>query len=348
MSATRMISVLVLCALSASLGAQNSIVNNVPAVIGFVDLSTNGGTQLTGVGPDSEHNIVTTIGNPLCPAGNVRISNNGVVIPGITAGEIGGGNVAFPTSFPFFLPLSIPALPAILVYWDDLHTPTGITFIPFAQIWWKEDAVVLYIMWKGEYHFGGLANGQTITFELQVFGSPGFEKPWIQMLYPDTTFGGTMAANNHGLSATVGYLGGGGFQNVAGWSFNTASVPDGTVLSIRPHMSLTQSSPSGPGSIRLNVNLGPPNSPYFLALTGFAGAFPNGWLYGLDIPFVELMGQLEAGFPFNGTLDTFGNLVVGPFVGLPSGLTLYSIAFAGLPGTIGPVMRSQAVAHTIP
>ena len=346
MSATRMISVLVLCALSASLGAQNTIVNNVLPVIGFVDLSTNGGTQITSVAPDSEHNIVTTIGNPLCPAGNVRISNNGVVIPGITAGDIGGTNSAFPTFFPFIT--SFPGLPAILVYWDALTTPTGITFVPFAQIWWKEDDGVLYIMWKGEYHLGGIGTGLTITFELQVFGSPGFEKPWIQMLYPDTTFGGSQAANNHGASATVGYLGGGGFQNIAAWSFNTASVPDGTVLSIFPHMSLAMSSPLGPGSIRFNINLAPPNGPYFLALTGFAGAFPNGWLYGLDIPFGELMGQLQAGFPFNGTIDNFGTLTIGPFVGLPSGLTLYSIAFAGLTGGIGPVMRSQAIAHTIP
>src|SRR5262245_26257005 len=77
MFATRSIAALALCALA---GAQG-ITNVVPAVVGFVDLSTNGGTPvIPPPSDDSEHNIVTTIGNPLFPAGSVRIGNNGVVI----------------------------------------------------------------------------------------------------------------------------------------------------------------------------------------------------------------------------------------------------------------------------
>ena len=345
MFSTRILAVLVLCALSALLGAQTSIVNNKPAVIGFVELSTTGGTQMTGVQNDSEHNIVTTIGNPLFPAGNVRIGNNGVAIAGITGGEIGAGNVQLPATGPFFLPTGIPGLPAICAYWDDLNSPPGpILTTPKAQIWWKEDPGVLTIMWKGEYHFNDLTPGQTITFEIQVFASPAFGQPWIQMLYPDSTFGGSMAANDHGLSASIGYLNSAG--GPAPWSFNTASVPDGTVLSITPTMSLTPSSPSGPGSIRLDIGSVIPNAPYFLAVTTFAGAYPNGWLYGLDIPFPELLGELTAGLPFN-VVAPSGFVSIGPFTGVPSGLTIYAIAFGSLPGG-GPTLRTQAISYVIP
>jgi hypothetical protein len=346
MLSTRILAALVLCALSALLGAQTIIVNDKPAVIGFVDLSMNGGTQIASVQNDSEHNIVTTNGNPLFPAGNVRIGNNGVAIAGITAGEIGFGNVQLPNTGPFFLPAGIPGLPAICAFWDDLHTPSGITFpfAPAAQIWWKDDAGVLTIMWKGEYHFNNVTPGQTITFEIQVFASPAFGQPWIQMLYPDTTFGGTMAANDHGLSASVGYLNPAG--GPAPWSFNTASVPDGTVLSITPTMLLTPSSPSGTGSIRLDISSVITNGQYFLAATTFAGAYPNGWLYGVDIPILELLSELSAGFPFNGTLGS-GFVSIGPFTGAPSGLTVYAIAFGSLPGS-GPTLRTQAISYVIP
>jgi hypothetical protein len=167
--------------------------------------------------------------------------------------------------------------------------------------------------------------------------------PWIQLLYPDTTFGGSMAANDHGLSASVGYLGLGAFP----WSFNTASVPQGTVLSITPPMVLTPSSPSGPGSLSLAIGSRLNSGSYFLAATTFAGAFPNGWLYGLDIPFPELFSELSAGAPFNAALNSSGALIIGPFTGLPSGLTIYTMAFGSLPGS-GPTQRTAPVSYVIP
>src|SRR5688572_33193962 len=115
---TNSITVLAVLALSTASGAQ-VITNAMPAVIGFVDLSTNGGTPVFPLpSDDSEHNFVTTIGNPMFPAGNVRIGNNGVAIAGATIGEIGfSNNQILPTGVPAGFPTGNAI---ICVYWDDL------------------------------------------------------------------------------------------------------------------------------------------------------------------------------------------------------------------------------------
>src|SRR4029079_19509472 len=84
------------------------------------------------------------------------------------------------------------------------------------------------------------------------------------------------------------------------------------------------SSPFGPGSIQYNVCNGTPTGNYQLCLTLNAGAFPNGWLFGIDIGLLELQGELGAPI-FYGVLNGSGAAQVGPFGGLPSGLTLYSV-----------------------
>jgi hypothetical protein len=359
MASTRFVAL----ALAVTLSAQAQIATQpipapimssiAPPVIGFVDLSVNGGTQITGVGDDTVHAIVTTVGNGMFPAGNVLIGNNGVACAGISSGAIGYTNAAIllayiPNLIPAqsWVPTGLPQNLAsgILAFWDDLH-PGGA-----GSIWWKEQGGVLYIMWKDEFHFGAITGGQTITFEIQVFSDPDFGAPWIQIVYPDTVFGGTAAANDGGASATVGLVHQGG--TIAGngqWGFNTASVPSGTVLSFRPSTVIAGSSPLGPGSIQLTLRRGPPSGSYFLAATTFAGAFPNGWLYGLDIPFPELMSELSAGAPFSGPINlTPGTAVVGPFSGLPSGLTVHAIAFGTNPGASGPAVVTAPIAYTIP
>jgi hypothetical protein len=337
-----------LLALAAAVNAQG-ITSSVPAVVGFVDLSTNGGTPVTPPPTDdSEHNIVTTIGNPLFPAGNVRIGNNGVAIAGITTGEIDFvNNPILPTGVPAGLPTGNGI---ICAFWDDLFAlpPAPPPASPATSIWWKEGSGVLSIMWKNEYHIDFQAFGQTITFEIQVFSAPTSGAPSIQILYPDTTFGGSTITN--GSSATVGYFNG---TNPFGinlpWSFNAASVPDGTVLSIfPPDLGLSLTSPAGPGSIRLDIAFGPADGTYFLAATTAGGAYPNGWFFGLDISYAELASELAFGFPFTGPLDSSGMSTLGPFSGLPSGLTVYAVALAFPPGGPVPTGISQAISHAVP
>jgi hypothetical protein len=336
---------LVVCAL-ATIGVAQ-ITNTVPAVIGFVDLSTFPfGLSVPGtLGNDTEHNVVTTIGNPLFPSGNVRIGNNGVAVSGITTGEIDPLNIPIPLSG---VPSGIPTGNGIIcAFWDDLYPLATLT--P-TSIWWKEEAGVLYIMWKNEYHQSGPSSFSCCaTFEIQVFSAPGPGNPWIQLLYPSAFRGSSASPFFNGASATVGYVAG---TNTLGintqWSFDTASIPNGAVLSIYPPgMHLTASSPLGPGSLELDIIEGPANGTYFFAATVVPGTFPNGWLFGLDISYSELAAELAAGFPFTGPLDGAGGFSLGPFQGLPP-ITLYAIAFGFSAGSAVPIVHTSAISYSIP
>src|SRR5262245_21165392 len=230
------------CLLAAVAGAQ-TFSNSYPGA--FVDLSTSGGTAIAGVGDDTLHNFVTTLGNPMFPAGNTRVCNNGVAMSGTTTGSVGFTNYTIPASgVP--VGMSLPYTTALCPFWDDLY-PTAPP--SSATIYYQETAGVLYIMWKNEFAFGYVVGTQQITFEIQVFSSPAPGTPWIQFFYPDSTFGGTSAFGDAGGSATIGYVSGtGGFGQNTLHSFDTAaSVPDGTVLSIFPPFLLTATSPGGSG-----------------------------------------------------------------------------------------------------
>ena len=62
------------------------------------------------------------------------------------------------------------------------------------------------------------------------------------------------------------------------------------------------------------------------AITLAPGAFPNGWLFGVDISIPELLTELNAGLPFIGTLDGSGSFLLPPVVlGLPFPITAYYV-----------------------
>jgi hypothetical protein len=91
---------------------------------------------------------------------------------------------------------------------------------------------------------------------------------------------------------------------------------------------------------------GSPGIPYQLIATLNAGSYPNGWLYGIDITWPELVSELGV-YPFYGILGTTGAATVGPFFGLPSGLTLYSVALNIPPGSV-PTNHSLLATYTTP
>ncbi len=85
--------------------------------------------------------------------------------------------------------------------------------------------------------------------------------------------------------------------------------------------------PNVPASTITVANVaGPPSAVVVNAVTFNIGAWPNGWLYGVDVPFGELLGLMAVGAPFLVTLSpsgaastTFTNV---PF---PFGLNLYAV-----------------------
>src|SRR5262249_46681970 len=107
---------------------------------------------------------------------------------------------------------------------------------------------------------------------------------------------------------------------------------------------------SGPGTLGYTVNYGPLNGTAFTAVTTIAGAFPNGWLHGVDMPINDLLSQWAQGFPFVLPLGAPCNsATAGPFAGLPPGLTAYAVSI-GLPagGALIPTGFSNPVTATVP
>jgi hypothetical protein len=356
MSAVRIVaaSLLLVCALSSTASAQQ-FTTAIPGT--FIDLSTSGGTAITGVTDDSTHAIITTVANGFFSAGTVTVGNNGACTS-MAAGAVPFTNNTIPAA---------PANPAgigtgagiLMPFWDDLYPQAGAAN---TTIWWQEVSGVLYIMWKDDNHFAdtsGPGPGPGITFEIQVFnGASGPCTPYVQFLYADTNFSAGFALNDNGLSATVGYAHGtlAGVNNSL-WGYLTSSVSAGMVLSLIEGsgggFTLTPTSPFGPGSLQLDFANGFPcaGGTYIMAVTLSAGSYPSGWLYGVDIPYAELVSEYNTGYPFVGPLAITGTAQIGPFGGgaLPSGLTFYAVGL-GIPynNNGSPTIHTAALSYTIP
>jgi len=330
-----LISAFAVCFIVAAASAQVTVA---PGSGTFIDISTSG-TALLGAGDDSAHGFTSTIGNDLLPAGPIVVTSNGYIVAGALPGSSIFSNSAI-TATSNGTQFGYAATNKVLCpFWDDLYASGA----PNATLYWQEIAGMLIIQWQnvGAYPTSSAAGGPGATFQVQVIGGGCGQ---INMIYPDATFGGAQAANDNGASATVGYVGGAGANGQ--YSFDTAgSIPDGTSLTVKA-FAQAWSSPLGIGSIQYNVCNGAPTGNYQLCLTLNAGAFPNGWLYGIDIGLTELQGELGAPI-FYGTLNGSGAAQVGPFGGLPSGLTLYSVTFNIPVGSV-PTVHTSPAAYTIP
>ena len=340
MLSVRTLSVLAIGLLAVAANAQVTVG---PGTATFVDISTTG-TAITGAGDDSAHGFTSTVGNVLFPAGSVVVTSNGTLISGATPGSsIYFNSPITPTSDGTQFGYGA-ANPVICPFWDDLYASGN----PGGTLYWQEISGVLYVQWQNIGHYPTAA-GPGITFQVQIVNGPPCALGTINMVYPDATFGGAQAANDTGASATVGYVAGGGAN--AQYSFDTpGSIPDGTSLVVSGYgpFTLTFSSPNGPGSIQVNICGGSPNGAYQIFASLVAGAFPNGWLHGLDISFQDVQNQINAA-PFFGGLDSNGAAQIGPTGAgsLPSGLTIYSLVFNIPPSSI-PTIHTAVQAYTIP
>jgi hypothetical protein len=120
-------------------------------------------------------------------------------------------------------------------------------------------------------------------------------------------------------------------------------------LNINQVYAVAWSSPFGPGSVQFNLSGGPQNGTFFHAITLAPGAYPNGWFYGIDLTFPEIINEISLGFPFVGGLDGCGGAQFGPISGVPAGLTVYSVAVASPGAALSlPTHHSAAVTYVIP
>lgn len=148
----------------------------------FVDISTTG-TPLN-LGDDEAVTVVTTIGNQLLPAGNIRISNNGMIVAGNTGSPSWNNGTIPNTGFTQFL----------APYWDD--------FLAGGNVYWQQTTIggvpAVVVQWHQRAHYD--LPGSAATFQAQIFGSGG---TLVRYVYPDVDFGN--ASYNNGASATIGY-----------------------------------------------------------------------------------------------------------------------------------------------
>jgi hypothetical protein len=114
------------------------------------------------------------------------------------------------------------------------------------------------------------------------------------------------------------------------------------------YLSLEMSAPL-PGSLQVNALAGPPGGVWYLAATLNQGSFPFGPGYGLEMTHGEFLAQFMIGPPFTGGFDGCGNLQLGPFFGLPPGLTVYSVLFGFAGGySLTPTIYSYPTVFTVP
>jgi hypothetical protein len=332
------LSISVLCGLFAvvsAVGAQTVSWND-PPIIGFVDLAgVPGAHQITITGGNSVFGIpFSTIGNALFPPALRTMAVDGVVY-GSSPLPVSATNAPIPPApaNPSGIPASASGI--LAPFWDDLHPAAA------SQMWWHEDLAngVLYFMWKDINHAPSTTFDEGITFEIQVFRNGGGTNcpHVIQFLYLDTWFGGSQNANNGGTSATVGYAHGAiaGIGNYQ-WSFNAFALLNCLTFSYTEPpvpFALVPSSPSGAGSLKIELVGAPCGvTQYYIAATLVPGAYPNGWLYGLDIPVADAIAQYTSGAPFVGYTSASGKATIGPFTGLPTPLTFYAVGLTIAPG----------------
>jgi hypothetical protein len=175
----------------------------------WIDISGSGAPL--NLGDDDEVDIPTTVGNALVQAGVARVGSNGAIRFAGSNLALGFGNTALPSTNCF------NQEQALAPFWDDFNTVGGTV----GNIYWQEIGNTLIVQWDNAGFFN---SADTATFQVQVHGNGPV---LAQYLYQDVS---SVRAGN-GNSATIGYQGG-GIRNTAQYSFNTASVSNGTVLSL--------------------------------------------------------------------------------------------------------------------
>jgi len=191
---------------------------------------------------EEARDVATTITNPLLAGGVVRVGSNGGVRLAGSGTALPRDNAALPAASAF------GGARSLLGFWDDLNSSSGAA----GQVFVRELTDRLVVHWR-DVAFGGALNSR-VNFQVQLFRG----RPLVaQLLYTDVE--GARAAR--GASATIGYQSGAGVGDVQ-HSFNTASVSNGTVLSLL-HIE------DPPGTVYCGSN---PNSTSFRALLRGGGS----------------------------------------------------------------------------
>ena len=157
--------------------------------IGFVDISSTGTDLL--LTDDSEASFTSPF--PILYQGSlmqdILVGNNGGIILGATAGNIGYGGNFNTLADGYMFP-----------WGDDLDSETG-------NVYWEAVGTApnrtLIIHWHNICNFSGSAGAPTVDFQLQIEEAT----QEIYYVYNDVVFGGTYANDDFGDNADIGLSG---------------------------------------------------------------------------------------------------------------------------------------------
>jgi hypothetical protein len=147
-----------------------------------------------------------------------------------------------------------------------------------------------------------------------------------------THFGYDLTAHkNAALKIRFGFSTTPAAYDVSGWNIDNLTIFDPAACY------LTLSAYAGPGSVRVKARCvsaaAPPGTTLFNCFTFVQGAYPNGWFFGLDPSFADVLGQFTSGQPpFVAPTDSNGDFVWQLPAGVPAGIPLYAVTVAIGPG----------------
>jgi hypothetical protein len=175
----------------------------------FTDIGATG--SIITSGDDSSVAFVSSVTNALVPSQNMWASTNGVI-----------SSVQFTTWTNTALPVQAAGR-AMFPLWDDLFADPAQNGAVLHQAVVENGINVHIVQWNNVRTFAGGAGGLTGRFQVKIFESGPV---LIQYIYDDVSFAA------FGTGATIGYQAAGAIGNELQHSFNTASIQNGTVLSI--------------------------------------------------------------------------------------------------------------------
>jgi hypothetical protein len=120
-----------------------------------------------------------------------------------------------------------------------------------------------------------------------------------------------------------------------------------SVVNISYKFSMDVGSDPSTGTVHLKDVFGTPGVTVLNVVTMSQGAFPNGWLYGVDIPYWELIAEILTGPPFLVTLDGSGEYsFTSGGAAFLAGVTLYCVGIE-LTSALTPYRRTDPIAVTL-
>jgi hypothetical protein len=195
---------------------------------------------------------------------------------------------------------------------------------------------------NGTYTVSTCAAATSFGTVVTVWDGAGGCGALVELTCSDVCTGGSFLGASASASLVVGhpyFISVGGTLGGAGTFSLSASLGASMALSFFS---------TSLGTLGYVITEGPAAGQAFVAVTINAGLFPIGWFYGIDIYWSELLAEIATGFPFLTPLQPCGSTAVGPFFGLPSGLTVYGVAL-GIPlGAAFPTVSTLATIGVVP